>query len=150
MAFHQETRALPYTPDQMFELVADVESYPAFLPLWREARIRRLTDSPPFETYRTSQVIQLGPAHRRFVTETRMQRPDRIVIESDDPFFKRFSINWSFSPAPVSGCRVSFRLDCEARPVLMRPVFDLVLNESAHGIMRAFEGRARALYGLTG
>ena len=150
MAYHQETRVLPYTPDQMFELVADVESYPAFLPLWREARIRRLTDDPPFETYRTSQVIQLGPVHRRFTTETRMRRPTGIEIDSDDPFFERFSIIWSFSPGSDDGCRVSFKLDCEAGPRLMRPVFDLVLNESAHGIMRAFEGRARSLYKPTG
>lgn len=146
MAYHQETRVLPYTPDQMFELVADVESYPAFLPLWREAQIGRLTDDPPFETYRTTQVIQLGPVHRRFITETRMRRPDRIEIRSNDPFFKRFSIMWSFFPDSDGGCRVSFGLDCEASPILMRPVFDLVLNESAQGIMRAFEGRARTLY----
>ena len=146
MAYHQETRVLPYTQDQMFELVADVESYPAFLPLWREARIRRLTDDPPFATYRTSQVIQLGPVHRRFNTETRMQRPTRIEISSDDPLFKRFSITWSFPPGSDDSCRVSFTLDCQAASRLMRPVFDLVLSESAHGIMRAFEGRARSLY----
>ncbi len=107
-------------------------------------------DDPPFETYRTTQVIQLGPVHRRFITETRMQRPSDIEIKSDDPFFKRFSIIWAFSSGSDGGCRVSFKLDCEASPLLMRPVFNLVLNESAHGIMRAFDKRARTLYGLTG
>ncbi|MCP3870040.1 MAG: type II toxin-antitoxin system RatA family toxin [Gammaproteobacteria bacterium] len=146
MAYHEERRMFPYTAEQMFELVADVESYPEFLPLWHEARTRPVSNRDSWDIYRTSQIIQLGPIRRRFSTETRMWRPKTIEINSSDTFFKLFSIEWDFEPLPNNHCRVEFRLRCEAGSRLMKPVFELVLTESAQTTMHAFQKRARMLY----
>ena len=143
MAYHLEMRTFPYAREQVFDLVADVESYPQFLPLWQHARIRQDNDN----LYHTSQLIQLGPVSHRFQTQTRLNRPDSIEVRSDDSFFERFSILWSFVEATGAQTQVRFRLHCEARSRLMRPVFDLVLAESSRSIVDAFERRARLLCG---
>jgi len=146
MATHNEKRLLPYMPEQIFDLVADVEKYPEFLPLWRSVSVQR----PPGENgtglYHTEQTLQLGPVQKKFRTETLLERPHRIHVESSDPLFNHFSIQWVFQPQPEAACLVDFSLRCEAGSFLLRPILEVVLMEAAQSIVRAFERRARALY----
>jgi len=146
MPIHNEKRRLPYTPEQIFDLVADVEKYPQFLPLWRSVSV----EQPPGENltgrYHTEQTLQLGPVQKKFRTETLLERPHRIHVESSDPLFDHFSIQWAFQPRPEAACLVDFSLRCEAGSFLLRPILDVVLMEAAQGIVQAFERRAHALY----
>ncbi len=131
MAIHKESRKLNYSPQQLFDIIADVERYPEFLPLWQEVKVSKNnhTDSEHFSYY-THQTIQLGPARKRFCTETHLYPFKRIHIQSSDP-----------------QCVIEFSLNCQAASLLLRPIFDMVLLQTAHSIVSAFERRARLIYG---
>lgn len=144
MAVHSEKRTLPFTPEQIFDLVADVERYPDFLPLWHAARISRSEKEE--NLYFTEQTLQLGPLRKSFRTETRMQRPDRIQITSTDPLFDEFAIQWLLKALPENACHVDFSLRCTTASLLLRPVIEVVLAEAAQSIVSAFERRAYAMY----
>ncbi len=147
MAVHRETRSLGYTPQQLFELIAEVERYPEFLPLWREVHVSktRSQHTDP-SVYFTDQTIQLGPFNKRFHTKTILEPFTSIHIDSSDALFRQFSINWLFSVKGDNRCSIEFSLDCVAASMLLRPVFDIALMESARSIVSTFENRARSLY----
>ena len=157
MAIHRERRLLCYSPQQIFELVAQVERYPEFLPLWHSVRVshKEQTDSE-HQVYVTDQVIKIGPLYKRFRTRTTLEAFRRIHIVSTDPLFRQFSIDWSFSSGKESpgkessgkedSCQIDFTLNCEASSLLLRPVFDVALLNTARSIVSAFEKRARRIY----
>lgn len=147
MATHRENRLLPYLPEQIFDLVADVEAYPKFLPMWRSVSVRRMPAENSIDSYHTQQTLQLGPLQKRFLTETLLARPNRIDIASRDPLFSHFAMQWKFSSQSETNCLVEFSLQCEASSFLLRPVLEVLLVETTHGIIQAFEGRAHTLYG---
>lgn len=148
MAVHRESRTLPFTAEQIFDLVADVERYPDFLPLWHAAKTSRAQHDD--QLYFTEQTLQLGPVRKTFRTETSMQRPESIRVTSSDPLFDEFVINWLLHALPEQACRIDFSLRCQVSPLLLRPVLDVVLSEAAQGIVSAFERRAYQLYRYSG
>lgn len=145
MAVHSERRTLPFTPEQIFELVADVERYPDFLPLWHAASTSRSEQDN--DLYFTDQTLQLGPVQKTFRTETRLQRPDQIRVTSTDMLFDEFTIEWLLEALPEHACRVNFSLRCKAASPILRPMIEVVLGSAAQSIVSAFERRAFALYG---
>ena len=146
MPTHAEKRHLPYTPEQLFDLVADVERYPEFLPLMREARI---VDRHQ-DTYQTEQSLALGMLMHRFRTQTELVRPHAITVISDDRSFCRFDIRWAFSPLGDDHCHVDFALDCATRSLFLRPVIDMLVLPMATSMVAAFEARAHALAAKAG
>jgi coenzyme Q-binding protein COQ10 len=121
-------------------MVADVERYPDFLPLWREARIyERWTN-----VYWTEQTVGLGPVRESFRTKTTLQKPLRIEIVSTDDLFTNFFISWDFHPVG-RGCRASIALTWEMRSQKMQRAIDLLLSHAARSMVVAFEKRARDL-----
>ncbi|MCP4283169.1 MAG: type II toxin-antitoxin system RatA family toxin [Gammaproteobacteria bacterium] len=145
VAIHKERRTLPFTPEQIFDLVADVERYPDFLPLWHKASTSRSEQDQSL--YFTEQTLQLGPVRKTFRTETRMQRPSQIRVISNDPLFDEFTIQWLLGSLPDNTCQVDFSLHCVAASMLLHPVIEVVLGEAAQSIVSAFERRAYAMYG---
>ncbi len=140
---YTENRALCYTPEQLFDLVADVERYPEFLPWWVAARIRKRDG----EVYYTDQVIGFGPIRERFPSKTVLKRPERIDVISDGGPFRHLEIQWTFEPAPRRGCLVGFHLDFELRSKLVQRLFALLLSDAARRVVATFERRAREVYG---
>ncbi len=106
---HRESRVVAIAAERLFELVADVERYPEFIPLMREARIIRRHANG----YETEQVLALGLLERRFRTHTELDAPRTIAVTSADRIFRRFDIRWTFTPTPESQCRIDFALDCD-------------------------------------
>ncbi|MFO1423252.1 MAG: type II toxin-antitoxin system RatA family toxin [Candidatus Competibacteraceae bacterium] len=138
---HHESRVVPIASERMFNLVADVERYPEFLPLMREARIvHRAADG-----YETEQVLALGLLAYRFRTHTVLNPPHSILVTSADRGFRRFDIRWSFTPVPEGGCRITFTLDCEIRSIWLKPLGDVWAAQMALTTVNAFIGRAHAL-----
>jgi coenzyme Q-binding protein COQ10 len=143
MPIHKETRVLSYAPERFFDLVADVEQYPEFLPLWRQAKVYHREGA----LYYTDQEIGLGPVRERFRSKTVLRRPVRIDVTSSEQIFRRFEMHWQFVPTASGGCQVSFILFVEARPRLLRKVLDTMLVETSRRMVLAFERRAHQLYG---
>lgn len=145
MPSHEARRTLAYAPEQLFDLAADVEGYPDFLPWWIAARIRDRTGN----VYHTDQIIGFGTFRARFVTETLLERPGRIVVTSSDRTFRRFDLEWRFDPQPGGACRVALRVALELRSALAQALFNRAISGSAGSIMSAFEARAHRILGQT-
>lgn len=143
MATHRESRSIALAPERLFDVVADVESYPEFVPLIREAKIVHREDN----AYETEQSLALGLLMHRFRTRTELDRPRNITVLSNDRSFGRFNIRWSFAPLGEAHCRVDFALDCETRSLLLMPVIELLILPMATSMVSAFEARAHALAG---
>ena len=140
MAIHSDSRIILALPNRIFDMVADVESYPHFLPLWRNARIfGRETDA-----YWTEQTIGMGPLRERFCTKTTLRKPVRIEISSEDDLFTNFFISWDFHPVG-RGCRASVALTWEMRSQKLQRAIDVLLPHAASTMVKAFQKRARDL-----
>jgi coenzyme Q-binding protein COQ10 len=137
MTTHREARLISASVDRVFDLVADVERYPEFLPLWRHARIYRREG----DVYLTEQEIGVGPIRERFRTRTELRRPDRIDVASDDALFRAFHICWTFDPFR-HGCRASIALTWEVRSRSLQSAIDLLLPTVARTMVDAFQRRA--------
>ncbi|MTJ04094.1 type II toxin-antitoxin system RatA family toxin [Sediminimonas qiaohouensis] len=148
MPTHSETRHLPYTPQQMYDLVADVASYPQFLPWCAAARVRSDTEQPDGSRVMEADLVISFKVFRERFTSRVVLWPDDLRIDTEylDGPFKYMKSNWSFHPAD-GGCSVDFFVDFEFRNAMLQRIIGVVFNEAMQRIVRAFESRARALYG---
>lgn len=140
------TREVYYSQEQMYSLVADVESYPAFVPNWQAVRVRNRRD----DGYTTDQVVRMGPVRHTFTTRTRTVAPSLIEVTSSDPPFRSFSLRWSFETAEDGGCLITLVSDFELRIRAFQVIGALLSSDSIHRMISSFETRARALYGPPG
>jgi coenzyme Q-binding protein COQ10 len=147
---HKDSRILPYTADQMYALVADIERYPEFLPWNTAARIRarRPGPEPDSELVEADLVISFKVFRERFGSRvTLWPQQKRIDTEYLDGPFKYLKSGWSFADLPHGSCKVDFFVDFEFRNAILGKVIGVVFGEAMSRIVRAFEDRARALYG---
>ena len=147
MPQHREKRVLPYTAQQMYDLVADVGSYPEFLPWTAAARIRSREDKGDHEVMEADLVISFKVFRERFGSRvTLWPEKKRIDTEYIDGPFRYMRSSWQFRDLP-EGCEVEFEVDFEFRNAILRNLIGLVFNEAMTRVVRAFETRAAALYG---
>ena len=149
MPKRSETRKLPYSARQMYDLVADVERYPQFLPWNSAARIRSRAQRPDgAEVIEADLVISFKVFRERFGSRVTLW-PDerRIDTEYLDGPFKYLKSGWSFADLPHGSCKVDFFVDFEFRNVILQKVIGVVFDEAMRRVVRAFEARAEALYG---
>lgn len=151
MPTHSETRNLPYSAQQMYDLVADVGAYPQFLPWNSAARIRSRKDMGDHTVIEADLVISFKVFRERFGSRVTLWPDDlRIDTEYLDGPFRYMRSNWAFRDLDTGGCEVVFFVDFEFRNALLQSVIGLVFNEAMQRIVRAFEARAAALYGAAG
>ena len=147
MARHSETKMLPYTAAQMFDLVADVARYPEFLPWNSAARIRSRTPVEGGEVMEADLVISFKVFRERFGSRvTLLPGEGRILTEYLDGPFRHLRSTWTFRPVE-GGSEVEFFVDFEFRNAILQGIIGLVFNEAMQRIVRAFEARAAQLYG---
>lgn len=151
MSRHAEDRILPYTPEQIYDLVADVARYPEFLPWTTAARIRSRRPVPErgagAEVMEADLVISFKVFSEKFGSRVTLL-PARRRIETaylDGPF-KYLQSFWEVAEDP-GGCRVRFDVDFEFRNAILQKIIGLVFDEAMRRVVGAFEARARQLYG---
>ena len=147
MPKHSETKHLSYTAEQMYALVADVGSYPQFLPWCSAARIRSRQPQPEGEVIEADLVISFKVFRERFGSRVTLF-PDALKIETEylDGPFRYMRSHWAFRP-DGAGCEVDFFVDFEFKNALLQGIIGVVFNEAMLRIVRAFERRAADLYG---
>ena len=143
MAARTERELLAYTPQQLFDLVVDVERYPEFLPWVIEARVRHRTDSMML----VDMMIGAGPLRKQFSTAAVLHRPHRIDISSDDPLFDRFEQRWTFEPATHGVTNVEYYVDFKFRPRVLQILMQKTFAGRAIATISAYERQAHRLYG---
>ncbi|MGR3272621.1 type II toxin-antitoxin system RatA family toxin [Thalassococcus profundi] len=147
MPTHSETRKLPYTAQQMYDLVADVGSYPEFLPWCAAARIRSTKEEGAATVMLADLVISFRVFRERFGSRVTLWPEDmKIDTEYLDGPFRYMKSNWAFRDVE-GGCEVSFFVDFEFKNAMLQGIIGLVFNEAMQRIVRAFERRAAQLYG---
>jgi coenzyme Q-binding protein COQ10 len=147
MPTHSEIRTLPYSAQQMYDLVADVADYPQFLPWCAAARIRSVTPQGEAEVMEADLVISFKVFRERFGSRVTLWPADmKIDTEYLDGPFRHMKSNWAFVDVP-GGCEVTFFVDFEFRNAVLQGIIGVVFNDAMQRIVRAFERRAATLYG---
>jgi coenzyme Q-binding protein COQ10 len=136
-------RELPFTREQVYEVAADVERYPEFLPWWISAHIA----SRDAQSCRVQQVLGFGPLQLAFDTTATFQRPERIDVSSSEPPFRHYQLCMQFDAASPAACRLRVASTVELESALMQRIADRLLPRSIERIVLAFETRSRSLYG---
>ncbi|MGB3246244.1 MAG: type II toxin-antitoxin system RatA family toxin [Sulfitobacter sp.] len=147
MPTHSETKLLPYTAQQMYDLVADVGSYPEFLPWTAAARIRSNEDRGDHRVMDADLVISFKVFRERFTSRVVLW-PDTKKIDTEylDGPFKKMISNWEFEDVQ-GGCNVHFHVDFEFKNRILQGIIGVVFNEAMQRVVRAFEKRAADLHG---
>ncbi|MEM9351030.1 MAG: type II toxin-antitoxin system RatA family toxin [Pseudomonadota bacterium] len=146
MPTHSETKRLPYSPEQMFTLVADVASYPQFIPWCAAARIRSTEPYEGGELMKADLVISFKVFRERFGSRVELfEEAKRINTEYIDGPFRYMKSTWEFTEAE-GGCDVSFFVDFEFKNAVLQGLIGIVFNDAMQRIVRAFERRAADLY----
>jgi coenzyme Q-binding protein COQ10 len=146
MPTHAERRLLPYTPVQLFDLVADVERYPEFLPWCLGARIRERTGN----VITADLLIGFKMVRERFTSRVVLDRPQRIDVSYAEGPFRYLDNHWNFVAQPGGSCLIDFHVDFEFRSRMLQKVIAMLFNEAVKRMVGAFEARARQLYGAPG
>jgi len=142
MPRHTETRILPYTPEQLFDLVADVGRYQEFLPWVAATRIR--ADSP--HEMIADLVVGFKALKETFTSRVRKSRPEAIEIDYVEGPLKYLRNSWKFRAAP-GGTEVDFCVDFAFRNRLFEALAGQMFDRALRRMIGAFEERADALYG---
>lgn len=142
MPTHAEQRLIPYTPEQLFDLVADVGKYPEFLPWCIKSVVKSRTD----EELIADLSVGFGPFRESYTSRVTLERPYRILVRYERGPFKYLKNIWTFTPHE-KGCVVDFYVDFEFRSRLLRNAIGIVFNEGIRLMVKAFITRAREIYG---
>ena len=143
MTVHRETRVLPYTPAQVYHLVADVERYPEFLPWCLVCRIKKRESE-------TSLIAELAVGFKmvreQFLSRVTLQPIEAIKVEYLSGPFDHLTNTWELAPDP-GGTAVHFYLSFEFKSRLLQALIGVLFEEAVHRMVSAFEERAKKLYG---
>ena len=142
MPTHAERRFLPYRPEQLYDLVADVERYPEFLPWCLASRVQSRQDN----VLTADLVIGFTMIREKFTSRVTLTPKSRIDVAYTRGPLRYLNNHWIFEPAP-GGCTIDFFVDFEFKSQLLQKVMGALFGEAVRRMVGAFEARAHALYG---
>ena len=146
MPTHTEKRIMPYTAKQMYDLVADVETYPDFLPWCAATRIRKVTKDSHKTIIEADLIIAFKVFRERFGSRVTLKAEKfSIDVEYLDGPFKYLNNHWIFRDVD-GGCEADFFVDFEFKSRVSQALIGVVFNEAMQRIVKAFEMRADDLY----
>ena len=144
MPRHSETKILPYSPEQLFALVADIEKYDEFLPWVVAVRIKSSSEN---ETV-ADLVVGFNAFKERFTSQVTKHAPDRIIVDYVDGPLKYLHNEWRFTPVE-GGTELCFAVDFAFKSRLFETLAGQMFDRALRRMTSAFEKRAAALYGIS-
>ena len=153
MTTHAEKRLINHTPEQMFDLVADIEKYPEFLPWCIATRIRKRDTENGFDMVISDMVIGYKLFREKFTSKVLLQSPNRIDVAYFDGPFSHLKNHWIFEPVysekdSKDACMVDFYIDFKFKSGIFQSTIGAVFNKAVNRMIIAFENRANELYGI--
>ncbi|WP_299443806.1 type II toxin-antitoxin system RatA family toxin [uncultured Rhodospira sp.] len=142
MPTHAEKRFVPYTPQEMYDLVADVERYPQFLPWCLASRIKKREGN----VFHADLVVGFKMIRERFTSRVTLTSGERIDVAYTEGPFHYLNNHWIFEPAE-KGCTIDFYVDFEFRSAFLQRIMGSLFNEAVRRMVAAFDKRAEQLYG---
>ena len=143
MPRHTETRNLPYSPEQMFDLVADVKRYPEFLPWVAATRVRSDTDNLMIADL----VVGFRALKETFTSRVTKHRPTDITVDYVEGPLKFLHNSWTFRPDGKGGTEIHFCVDFAFKSRIFESLAGQMFDRALRRMTAAFEARAHALYG---
>jgi len=143
MPKHHETRHLPYTPEQMYDLVADVGRYGEFLPWVSAIRVRSDSDTQMV----ADMIVGFKGLRETFTSRVEKRRPEEIHVDYVEGPLKYLHNDWRFRTDGAGGCLVDFSVDFAFRNRVFEMLAGQVFDRALRKMIGAFEARAAALYG---
>lgn len=138
-----ETRVLPWSAEQMFDLVADVRRYAEFLPWVVATRIRSDSETEMV----ADMLVGFSAFKEKFTSRVAKRRPERIKVDYLDGPLKKLENDWHFAPADGGGCRIEFLVEFEFRSAILEKLAGQYMDRAFRKMVAAFEKRAAELYG---
>lgn len=133
---------VPYAAAQMYDLVADIEQYPEFLPGCRKAEILSLSD----DTVEASLEFASGAIRKSFATRNSLEPKRRIVLQLLDGSFKALSGEWRFDELGSDGCKVTLSLSFEFDNSITDKLFGQFFENICNRMIESFSKRAEQVY----
>lgn len=134
---------MPYTDEQMFALVADVERYPEFLPWVAALRIRSRAEN----TFTADVIAAFGALREKFTSHVTLDRDAKtIIVEYVDGPFHHLKNRWHFAPRD-GGCDVDFDIDFALKSKMLENLIGGLFTRAVEKMTAAFDERAHKLYG---
>ncbi|HEX8525826.1 type II toxin-antitoxin system RatA family toxin [Allosphingosinicella sp.] len=143
MPRHTETRNLPYTPEQMFDLVADVRRYQEFLPWVAATRVRSDSDTLMIADL----VVGFKALKETFASRVTKRRPHSLVVDYIEGPLKFLHNAWKFEPDGEGGTTIHFCVDFAFRSRIFEAIAGQMFDRALRRMIGAFEARAHELYG---
>lgn len=142
-------RRVRHTAPQMFDLVADVERYPEFVPLCQALKIRQRTPKDDgTEIVVADMTVSFKLVRETFTSKVTLDRPNlKILVEYLRGPFSNLENRWSFEPKSETECDVGFFLDYEFRSRMLAMLMGSMFDAAFARFSTAFEKRADAIYG---
>lgn len=138
-----EVRRLPYSAEQMYDLVADVARYGEFLPWVVATRVRSDSETEMI----ADMLVGFNALREKFTSRVLKQRAERIeVIYVDGPMRDLDNV-WQFRPADDGGCEIEFMVSFTFRNAMFEKLAGTYFDRAFRKMVSAFETRAEALYG---
>ena len=138
-----EIRALPFSADQMFDLVADVGRYGEFLPWVVATRVQ----SETAELMVADMLVGFKSLREKFTSRILRERPQRIEVQYIDGPMRDLDNVWEFRPTGPGSCEIEFRVQFSFRNALFENLAGQYFDKAFRKMVAAFEARAHALYG---
>lgn len=142
MPRHSEKRILPYTPEQLFDLVADVARYPEFLPWCKAARILEQSQT----ALTADLVIGYKIFSEKFRSEVKLARPRAIEVRYLSGPLSHLKNSWEFASKGKKSCELSFEVDFDFHSSLLGAAMEMFFDKALTKMVGAFEARAEQLY----
>lgn len=142
MASIKRSALVRFTPQQMYDLVNDVESYPEFLPGCAETKLLESSD----EHMKASLKISKGGFSKWFTTRNELTAPSQIIIHLVDGPFKQLEGHWDFEAVGDDACRVTLQMEFSFNSFLMEKTFGMVFSQIATNFVNVFTERAKVVY----
>jgi len=133
-----------FSPEQMFDLVIDVERYPEFLPWVAVAELHERSDHDLL----ASMEMQRAGVRERFTTRNRFDRPAFMSLELVQGPFRTLEGRWTFTPIGEAGTRIELEMRFEFANPVVSLLFGKAFEQSCNALIDAFIARARTLHGV--
>jgi coenzyme Q-binding protein COQ10 len=142
-------RRVNHSAEQMFDLVADVERYPEFVPLCRSLKIRQRTTNPDgTEIVVADMTVSFKLVREAFTSRVTLDRPNlKILVEYLQGPFSNLENRWTFEPKSDSACEVGFYLAYEFKSRMLAMLMGTMFDAAFQRFAAAFEKRADVIYG---
>ncbi|MEZ5689373.1 MAG: type II toxin-antitoxin system RatA family toxin [Caenibius sp.] len=139
----RETRRLPWSAEQMYDLVADVGRYPEFLPWVVATRVRSDSDTEMV----ADMLVGFKALREKFTSRVAKDRPREIKVHYVDGPLRDLDNCWIFRPLENGGCEVDFSVEFTFRNKMFEALAGKYFDKAFRKMVTAFEERAEALYG---